>query len=173
MLPSKVLRSFHQRRRLDTYDNIDSPFWRAREPGFCPTLKSSLASSRARGKTTSRSFSTNFRSPPGCVSTSTPMSRASSKASSLSPSNTFCTISVLAWVADADNSSSYRSPFGRSPLGPWLARLVTLGLLDWLVSEGLSLLMAAASEARSPPTVPSPGGSASIGRLILGCRTPS
>ena len=82
MLPSRVLSSFHQRRRLDTYDNIDSPFCRAKEPGFCPALKSSRASSLARGNTTSRSLLTNFRSPPGCVSTSTPMSRASSKASS-------------------------------------------------------------------------------------------
>ena len=170
MLPSRVLRSFHHRRRLDTYDNIDSPFCRAKEPGFCPALKSSRASSLARGNTTSRSFLTNFRSPPGCVSTSTPMSRASSKASSLSPSNTFCTISVLAWVADAD-SSSRSSPSGRS-LGPWLARLVTLGLLDLpcllerLVSEGLSRLMAAASEAKSPPLGNSPGASTSASASV-------
>ena len=61
---SRVLRSFHHRHRLDTYDNIDSWLWRAMAPGFCPVLKSSRASSPARGRTKSRSLSTNLRSPP-------------------------------------------------------------------------------------------------------------
>ena len=36
MLPSRVLSCFHYRRRLDTYDNIDSPFCRAKDPRFKP-----------------------------------------------------------------------------------------------------------------------------------------